>query len=343
MILGLDLGTSELRVVWRAGSKLQAIHTRNAYTLLPDDVECRLLLTRAAVPFAAHERNLVIMGDPAVSISRLVRTPLISILATKPGEAIDPFAAQVLRVMLEQMIPRTQGGEQVCGCVGLRPVAAKDPTQPLWNVLHEALQPRGYRLETLSPGKALALAELANTSFTGLTISFGGGRTTFSVCRQGRELLSGDFPRGGDWIDQQFATYTENVYYDLAGNEQWDVERVRHWKHQRTRPLLDPEGPDETLLLQLFRESLTESFQQIADELRSLGDNLKHHHRIPMLLGGGMALIPGFRELVAQILRQHAWPLELGEIRLASSQLTTQARGALIHASLEASSQSRAA
>ena len=53
---------------------------------------------------------------------------------------------------------------------------------------------------------------------------------------------------------------------------------------------------------------------------------------VPLVLAGGSALAPGFRDRFEKVLRDTELPIAVSEVRLASNPLHSTARGALVAA-----------
>ena len=58
----------------------------------------------------------------------------------------------------------------------------------------------------------------------------------------------------------------------------------------------------------------------------------KFSRPIPMVLSGGTALPPGFRDRFERILWEQDFPITVSEIRMAQNPLLATAKGALVHA-----------
>jgi len=70
----------------------------------------------------------------------------------------------------------------------------------------------------------------------------------------------------------------------------------------------------------------------IKDACASVENMPQLNRPIPMVLSGGTALAPGFRDRFEKVLRETDFPLAISDIRLASNPQNSTARGALVAA-----------
>ena len=182
----------------------------------------------------------------------------------------------------------------------------------------------GYETRSINEGLAVVYGELESTNYTGIGISCGGGLCNVCFSYLSVPVLSFSIAKAGDYIDNSAASMTG--------------ERANHIR-------LAKEGAFH------FNGFFADKVQQVIsvyydDMIKSLVSGLKDAFNtarnmprlsrpIPLVLSGGTALPPGFRDRFEKIFRESEVPVQLSEVRLAANPLETAAKGALIAALAE--------
>jgi len=335
MNVGLDLGTHSLRSVWLNGDHLRSRRCRCAYLVLPDSGARRHVLSQAGIPFASCEAHLVLMDDAAVENWRLFQAPWVPLLPEGKVPREDPVCRQILAAQVERLLPTPPTTGALCCMVLPRGARPDTPAgEHGCEFLKRLVRLRGYEPLLLSPGMAVVLSELVDEGFTGIGLTFGAGSCEFSLAHCGVEIATASLPRGGDWIDAEFARRTQLYLWDSRGHRLLDVEQAAEARQGLTS-LLEPRTAAEELLCGLYREL-------VGDLLKVACEAVKSSLRVPRTLppvfvvcGGGIAQAEGFITLFEQELARQSWPLQIAGIRAGSSSPYAVARGCLIHASLE--------
>jgi hypothetical protein len=168
-------------------------------------------------------------------------------------------------------------------------------------------------------------AELGETNFTGLGISFGGGTCNVCLAYLGLPVVTFSTPKAGDFID-----------YSAAGVTAETATAIRLMKEQNL--VLNGRGHNE-----IDRALSVYYDEMIASVIRGLTDSLSGTRKlaqidkpIPVAVSGGSAKPSGFLPRIEKALRNADLPIQISEVRIASSPLDTTAKGALMAALLEA-------
>src|SRR5688500_6637094 len=106
MIIALDLGSHSFRSAQFVGGSLRARRVRAEYCPVPDNRIHRDFLATHAIPFLECEAGLVVPGDTAEKVTRLLRAPTHAVL---PGGRLtdgDRLGRQVIHVLLDAVLPR---------------------------------------------------------------------------------------------------------------------------------------------------------------------------------------------------------------------------------------------
>jgi hypothetical protein len=202
--------------------------------------------------------------------------------------------------------------------------------------LSRLLRLHGYVPLELSAPQALVLAELGDRAFTGIGLVFGAGSSQAGLIHRGNVLSHCAIPYAGHWIDLRLARAQHVHFWDAEGNKYLDVDKTRAWKESFHGSLRSPVSSRDQQLADLHRGMveflLREAAMNFAPEIKRLGliDPL------PLVVAGGTARIPGFRDLLLDVLPSVSLPVSIGDVRLVAASDFTIARGGLIRAELEA-------
>jgi hypothetical protein len=326
MTFGLDIGSSGVRCLYRAGKSLRGRRAPACYVVLPGGTDERLLLQRAMIPFSTCEGSYVVFGDNALELARAMKLPLIPVFPEGRLPIEDPIGRQVAATVIESLLP-TQGA--VAGSSLM--VVPEDVSRFAERVL--AL--RGVKCESLHAGTASVLAELNDCQLTGAGLCVGANLTSLGIAVHGQPVAELTFPRGLAGVDEVFAKSRGRYFFDAEGNRYLDVRQVSRWRESAQVDLTAPEGDDQDLLRSLIREWLLAAMSEFAQRLEATRAGRASRGVSVMTLTGGPARMAGFDVLVADAMRRAQLPLRILEIRTANNDDYTLARGALIAAELE--------
>ena len=134
-------------------------------------------------------------------------------------------------------------------------------------------------------------------------------------------VLSFSIPKAGDFIDSNSATLTG----ERANRIRLAKEESFHFNGFFADKLHQVIGVYYDDMIRSLVAALKEAFARTKD--------LPVFHRaIPMVLSGGTALPPGFRDRFEKLLWEQDFPITVSEIRLAQEPLHATAKGALVYA-----------
>jgi len=139
--------------------------------------------------------------------------------------------------------------------------------------------------------------------------------------------LSFSIGRGGDYIDTSAAS--------LTGER---PNRIRLIKEQSFD--LNTQYHDKTCqVIALYYDELILSIVEgLKSAILEAGIRTKLNRPIPLVLSGGTAMPPGFRDRFEKAIMKEAFPIALSCIRVAKDPLQTAAKGALVAALSEPAS-----
>lgn len=326
MTIALDIGVHRLRSLRCDGGKLVGRGCRTLHAVLPDSPARRQLLDQSAVPYAACEGNLVLLGDAAAEFAALFQTQPLPLLPGGKLPSDDPPARQILASLVELLIPRAQHAGEIC-CL-LLPGKAGDRERDFFTRL---VHLQGYTPRRLDAGLAVVLAELAPKAFTGIGISLGASSCEATLAHRGREVARCTVPHGGNQIDEQLARADRSA----ASRQSLDPHEVGRWKKTCAESIVEPATERGADLRDLYRQLVAELVATMVTTFAPLLAAQAVAPPLHVAVCGGTARAVGFSTLLQQALRAVEWPIPLGQVRIAADSDYTLARGGLIHAELE--------
>ena len=162
-----------------------------------------------------------------------------------------------------------------------------------------------------------------------------------SIMYAGMSALTFSVARGGDFIDQNVARdcgitaakaqyIKEHMSSSIDANTKIQIEGGRA-KLKEPQQLTREEHAVKTYYGVLVRYLLANISKQFAS-----GDDMPNFPSpVPIVVGGGTSMIPGFVEIFSEQFNQKEFPINISEIRQVDEPLTAVARGCFADAMLE--------
>jgi len=347
MNVALDLGVYEFRTLRREHKRLTAHRFRPVYIVIADNSHNQQTLDQLHIPCARCDNGLVVLGEPAVRVSRLLRQPYHEMLPAGRIDRNDPLTRQLLSTLIDNMLPLPESEQDIC-CVRLpqpggqlRQIANPREVDAADNkLLTHLVSLRGYTPRTLSSGMAVVLAEMVSTSFTGLGLDIGATSTHAVLSFQGRELAASTTALGGEWIDERLARACQEFTWAPSGQQCLNVPAITNWKQEFSGDLTNPHSTREHVLAELYRDLMDSVLRCLARDLVINTSREQFSTPVDLVYAGGPTRMNGFDDILREQLQRTPFPLEIQSIRSANSPYTVS-RGCLIHAELETGQRTR--
>jgi hypothetical protein len=162
------------------------------------------------------------------------------------------------------------------------------------------------------------------SSYSGLGISFGGGRINAVLAYKGIQVLGLSTQNSGDWVDQKVAEQTGSPLSTIIV------------KKERELNFLKPEMYDEDDILyaldvyyDVMIENVFKHFSAKFVEVKSEFDA-----DLDVVLAGGTSVIPGFDKKVEKVICKLKLPFRIKNVRMASDPRNAVVKGLLIQAAI---------
>lgn len=332
MSIALDIGTQHLRSLRREGGRLVGRMNHAVYLSLPDKAPQRRILEKASIRYATCKGSLLVIGQSANDAAEMLDVPCIPLLINSRLPDGDPVARQVLMSLVDCLLPEASRNEEVCWVTIPGPA---DTDSPERRFFLQIIRLKGYIPRVVQPGLALVLAELGQNGFSGIGCDFGGGYTRTSFAYKAREYFNTSIARGSHWVDASLAEAEKCILWDSAGHQYLNTAEIVRWKRSHLISVFKPITEREQRMALLCEEVISQTLADLESHLASEPIVGTVREPLPLVCSGGLARLPGFVELLHDMVRDSRLSLEISEVRPCSEPDYTVARGCLILAELE--------
>lgn len=337
MSVALDPGACWFRSLRADGERLVERRERAVFVSLPDAEAQRQLLERSGVTYTTGEGYLALIGQAAADLSPVFQTSCRDLLPYGDLPNDDPVARQIMAMLVESLLPEAATPGDLC-CLIRCGGSTSDPGRlsRRTEFFTRLIRLRGFRPIELSAGMAVVYAGLADQAFSGIGLELGSCGCEVALAHRGVPLASFWIPRGGRWIDEQWARRAGWFVRDRQGRSKPDLALAAAAKRRFQGPLTNPVHPDERPLTSLYRELLTPVVRQLAQTLNPSGEVSPDQSKpLTLVCCGGATEVSGFSEFLSRLLQECPLPLPVGSVRVVDDPRTAVLRGGLIHTEVE--------
>jgi hypothetical protein len=325
--IGLDVGTSRI-VAAHTGhghtkSDVDYDSQLNAFVTIPYAKITEGVLERERIPHTTLAGEIVVHGNESEKFAGLLNAEIRRPMSHGVLDPKEPESLRMMREILVSMLGPADKADlpKLCFTVPAAPLGAEGSLTYHEATIRQILNEIGYQASPINEGLAVIYGEMESSNYTGIGISCGGGLCNVCLAYLSVPVLSFSIPKAGDFIDSNASAVTGER-----------ANRIRLTKEDSFH----------------FNGFFADKIQQVLgvyydDMIRSLVTALKEafartksipqfHKPIPLVLSGGTALPPGFRDRFEKLLWEQDFPISLSEIRMAQNPLHATAKGALVYA-----------
>jgi hypothetical protein len=327
--VGLDVGTSRIVIAQpgeNAGAENIQYHSQlNAFTAIPFSKITEGVLERENVPHTTLAGEIVVHGNESEKFAGLLnaemrRTMSQGVLDPKEPESLR-MMREILTSMLRDALPDQTKDHKLCFTVPAAPLGAEGSLTYHEATVRQILAEMGYQAVAINEGLAVIYGELESSNYTGIGISCGGGLCNVCLAYLSVPVVSFSIPKAGDFIDSNAAAVTGERANGIRLCKE-DSFHFNGFFADKTHQVIG-----------VYYDDMMRSLVAALKEAFSRTKTIPQFHRpIPMVLSGGTALPPGFRDRFEKLLWEQDFPVSLSEIRMAQNPLHATAKGALVYA-----------
>jgi len=325
-VIGLDLGTSRIVAARRRETEILFTSQLNSFAAIPYSKITQGVLQKERIHHLTRGSELIVFGDESERFSNLFHTETHRPMRRGILNRDEPDGAAMIRQMLLLVLGERNGrAQKVCFSVPAGSLGENASQNAHQEAIAEMLRDLNYEPCAITEGLAAVYGELESSGYTGIAISCGAGLCNVCLSYLSVPVTSFSIPKGGDYVDEA-----------AAGERGESVTRVRAVKEQS----FAFNGHFLNKLQQSIADRYDDMIRTLVVAMKDAfagGANMPKLDRpLPLVLAGGSALAPGFRDRFESVLRETAFPLPISEVRLAANPLNSTARGTLVAALNEA-------
>jgi hypothetical protein len=321
--VGLDVGTSRIVVAQRAGQETRYESQLNAFVTIPFSKITAATLEREKVPHTAGANEIHVHGNESQRFAGLLNAEIRRPMTGGVLDAKEPESLRMMREILNHMLADAgkEDKPKLCFTVPAAPLGAEGSLTYHEATIRQILSEIGFQSVSINEGLAVIYGELESSNYTGIGISCGGGLCNVCLAYLSVPVLSFSIPKAGDFIDTSAAAMT-GERANLIRLAKEDSFHFNGFFADKMHQVIGVYYDD--MILSLV-SALKDAFARTK--------NLPQFSRpIPLVLSGGTAMPPGFRDRFEKLLWEQDFPISLSEIRTAQNPLHSTAKGALVYA-----------
>jgi hypothetical protein len=320
---GLDLGTSRIVLANLSGETVDYTPQLNAFIDLPYAKSTEMMLISESILHRVEDTRIYAYGNRADEFAKFLEGDARRPMQSGVLNSAEPKNLQMIELLIERLCGKAVEGDKICFSIPSSPPQRKSDL-----IFHERsvmsiFESLGYRVQSINEGLAIVYAELKDTNFTGIGMSFGGGMCNICLAYLGLPVFTLATTRAGDYIDHSAASVTGET-----------PTTVRLHKENGFR-IGGTEGNGLDHALSVYYADVIESaVAALASAMVESKKLPKFIGPIPIVCAGGTSMARGFLAELKKAIEGAALPVKFSEIRLAQEPLNTTAKGALVAAML---------
>lgn len=350
MTAALELGSSSIRSLRREDDVLKSRTSRCVYAVLPDSPAHQRLLEQCGLQFTTCDDGILLLGDGAYEHAKLFKSPVLPLMVGGRIPRGNPLVRQLISSLVEVILPIASSRNEICALT-LPGGAALDSSSEARADLEfyiRLVKLQGYEPKLVPASQSLILAELVESSFTGIGIVFGASGCEAILAHRGNPICHAASDHGGEWIDRQLArklnapSVVPVSESSAAPSDQTFAHEsllsITRRREQLTSAATISGDSFTTHVESLLQETIFELCDAFSGELIRSRRAKELPSPLPIVCGGGLIQTPGFGSILASVLQEVNLPIETLRPRLTTRGDQSIARGLLISAELEATS-----
>jgi len=325
--LGMDVGTMFVAAAKPAsGNSLSVVKKRNCFIIIKGNKFNQQMYTKnTSVDWMPWEGgDIALIGDSAMGYANSAPTALQVRRPLKKGilNKTEKDAYPMLCAIVESVAGTAPGGGTCTLSIPAPTIDVEYLVDHHRDVLLQILGKLGWRVQTVHEGYCVILSSLAESQFTGIGISFGGGMVNCSFSFLAEEMFAFSMQKSGDWVDQV-----------ASESSRFSVPEITDIKETRFSLDEDNIGKDGAWQIESAYQSLIEAtVENICVAFESLERPPRVKDPLPVAIAGGTSMVPGFAKRFEERLRASRFPVPIGRVFSADDPLFAVCKGALLHA-----------
>jgi hypothetical protein len=319
--IGLDVGTSRIVMAQKHAEEYEFESQLNAFVSMRHSKLTEAVLEREKIPHTTLAGEIIVYGNESEKFAGILNAEIRRPMSRGVVDAKEPEGLRMIREIIARLVGSAPRGQKLCFTVPAAPLGAQESLTYHEATVRQILTEIGYQPASINEGLAVIYSEMEASNYTGIGISLGGGLCNVCLAYLSVPVISFSIPKAGDFIDSSAASMTG----ELINRIRLTKEDSFHFNGFFADKIHQVIGVYYDDMIRSLVGALKEAFARSRDLP-------KFNRPVPMVLSGGTALPPGFRERFEKILGEQDFPVTVSEIRLAQNPLLATAKGALVYA-----------
>jgi hypothetical protein len=326
---GLDVGTCNLVAAEQnEKGEIELRPKRNVFIDVPIDAYTKNMLTRLNVPYVVQGKKMYVLGDHAFELANVLNKQTRRPMADGLISPKEQDALPVMKLLIGSILGQPRTPNEVCFySVPGDPIDSDLSVAYHRDLFDAVLRSLGYKPSHIIEGHAVTFAELGEEDFTGIGISCGGGMFNICVAYKSMPALYFSTARSGDWVDKNVA--------NVLGIKTPKAALIK----EKGVDLMKPKNREEDAIAIYYRNLIQYNVTNIAERFKTAENMPSFNDPISIVFSGGTSMAGNFIELVKDVFKKIEFPIPVKDIRMAKDPFNATAKGALVAAQLEMSSQ----
>ena len=206
--IGLDVGTSRIVAARQTNDEIKYASQLNAFVAIPYSKMTESVLRKENVPHSVDGTEILVHGNESERFADLLKKDVRRTMARGVLNPDEPDNVKLIREITASLTGKAEKGKKLYFTVPAAPLGAEDSLTYHEVTMRRVLSDLGFEATSINEGLAVVYAEMENTNYTGLGISFGGGLCNVCLSYLAVPVLSFSVPKAGDFIDSSAASVT---------------------------------------------------------------------------------------------------------------------------------------
>ena len=298
-------------------------------------------LSRMSIPYVELNGRIHIIGKHAFEYAQIfgsndLRRPMKSGLLN-PSER---DALPILKVIISDLLGEPSAPNEDCVyCVPAAPIDKETLVDYHEDVLGQIIESLGYKPTAIKEAVGLAYHGLVEDNLSGIAISIGAGMANITVMFAGMDAINFSVARGADWINEHVALDT-----GMPGAKIQAVRESGEVNLGSTKIVIEggtakiqeniPQSNVHQAIKSYYAVLVSYILANIAKQFSDSKKMPSFPNAVPIVIGGGTAMIPGFIDMFTEQLEKIDFPINISGVKLVDSPHEAIALGCLNEAML---------
>jgi hypothetical protein len=329
--ISVDCGTMFFQTAEEIDGNIEIKTLRNAFVELEASDDIEQVLEQNKWQYVSDGTKYYVMGEDSMRVARMfpgkveLRRPMQDGVLNK-GEDKKLL---ILAKMVESSIGKAPDDKSlVCTCVSSEAVDSG-----VDNTFHQArlegmFKRLGWNVKVIEEGHAVILAERpvlvekdgSESPYSGIGMSFGGGKVNCVLAYKGLPVIGISATRGGDFIDNKVS-------------EQTDVPVAQVTNIKETKLDFNNIDYDDDVIFALDAY-YTNMIEYVLKNFSARFEKIKSQFEAPLdiVIAGGTSLPNGFREKVEKVVKTLDLPFQINSVKQSDDPRNSVVKGCLTSA-----------